>query len=62
MGDQMKDVKDMVRVTEPYGGATVEERKAAMRRGMSDEDIAARNVIPTKNAGGEPLRIIAAEE
>ena len=62
MGDQMKDVKDMVHVTEPYGGATVEERKAAMRRGMSDEDIAARNVIPTKNAGGEPLRIIAAEE
>ena len=34
----MKDVKDMVRVHEPYGGATVEERKAAMRRGMSDED------------------------
>ncbi|MDO4401289.1 MAG: pyridine nucleotide-disulfide oxidoreductase, partial [Coriobacteriia bacterium] len=57
----MKDLKDMVRVHEPYGGASVYERKAAMRRGMSDEEIAARNVIPTRNSGGEPLRILADE-
>ncbi len=48
-------------VKEPYGGATVAERKAAMRRGMTDEDIAARNVIPATAPNGEPHRIIAEE-
>ncbi|MBE6470730.1 MAG: FAD-dependent oxidoreductase [Coriobacteriaceae bacterium] len=57
----MNETDNMVRVSEPYGGASVDERKAAMRRGMSDEEIAARNVIPTRNSGGEPLRIIADE-
>ena len=51
----------MTKITEPYGGSTVQERKAAMSRGLTDDEIARRNVIPTKNAAGEPLRIIAEE-
>ena len=48
-------------VKEPYGGSTVEERKAAMNRGMSDEEIAKRNVVPTTAPNGEPHRVIAEE-
>ena len=51
----------MTIVTEPYGGSTVDERKAAMRRGLSDEEVAARNVIPTSEPNGQPLRILAEE-
>jgi hypothetical protein len=54
-GDHRQEMNDMVRVQRPYGGATVEERKAAMRRGFTDDDVAARNVIPTRNAGGEQM-------
>ncbi len=32
-----------------------------MRGKLTDEEIAARNVIPTTNSGGEPLRVIAHE-
>ena len=48
-------------VKEPYGGATVDARKRAMRRGMTDEEVAARNVIPTTAPNGEPHRVIAEE-
>ena len=48
-------------VREPYGGATVEQRKAAMRRGMTGEDIAMRNIVPETAPNGEPHRIIAEE-
>jgi len=51
----------MTVVTEPYGGSTVNERKAAMRRGLSDEEVAARNIIPTSEPNGQPLRILAEE-
>ena len=51
----------MTKIVRPYGGSTVEERKAAMRRGMTDEEIAARNEIPTTNPAGGPHRIIAEE-
>ncbi len=51
----------MTQVKEPFGGSTVEKRKAAMARGLSPEEIAARNVIPTTAPNGEPLRIIAEE-
>ena len=50
-------------ITEPYGGATVEERRATMGARLTEEEIAARNVLPT-NANphnGEPLRVIAPE-
>ena len=49
------------RPTEPYGGASIEERVEAMRAGMTDEEVAARNVIPTAAPNGEPLRVIAEE-
>lgn len=49
------------RIERPYGGASVEERKEAMSRGLSAEEIAHRNVIPTTNSQGEPLRVIAEE-
>lgn len=48
-------------VDRPYGGATVQERKAAMSSGLTAEEIAARNTIPTVNAAGEPLRVISEE-
>lgn len=44
-----------------YGGASVDERAEAMRSGMTDEELAARNVIPTTNVAGGELRIIAEE-
>lgn len=58
------------RPTEPYGGATVEERAEAMRAGMSDDDIAVRNRrptfdaqgIPCVNPQGRPLRVIGGRE
>ena len=49
------------RPKEPYGGATVEERAAAMRGDMTDEEIAARNVIPETAPNGDPHRVIAEE-
>ena len=51
----------MTIITQPYGGCSVQERKAAMARGMSAEDIAKRNVIPETTPNGEPHRIIAEE-
>jgi len=51
----------MTKIVEPYGGSTVEERKAAMSRGLAPEEIAARNVIPETNPAGGPHRIIAEE-
>lgn len=45
----------------PYGDSTVEERKAAMSHGLTEEEIAARNTIPTTNPQGEPHRVIAEE-
>lgn len=58
------------RPTEDYGGASVEERAEAMRRGMTDEDIAVRNrrpkldenSIPRVNPQGRELRVINARE
>ena len=44
-----------------YGGASVDERAEAMRAGLTDEEIAARNVIPTTTPNGEPFRMIAEE-
>lgn len=49
------------RPKEAYGGASVEERAAAMRGTLTDGEIAARNVIPEANPAGEPHRIIAEE-
>ena len=45
----------------PYGGASVEERAEAMRGDLSDEEIAARNVIPTTAPNGDDHVIIAEE-
>ncbi len=44
-----------------FGGASVDERAEAMRRGLTDEDLEARNVIPTATPNGEPHRMIAEE-
>ncbi len=44
-----------------YGGASVDERAEAMRAGLTDEEVAARNVIPTTTPNGEPFRMIAEE-
>ena len=49
------------RPKEPYGGASVEERAQAMRGDLTDEEIAARNVIPETNPAGGPHRILAEE-
>ena len=52
------------KVTRPYGGATVEERRAAMGARLTEDEIAARNVLPdgvTNPHNGEPLRVIAPE-
>lgn len=48
-------------IDRPYGGASVEARKASMKQGLTPEEIAARNVIPTLNPVGEPLRVINEE-
>jgi len=48
-------------ITEPYGGSTVDERKAAMLRDLTSDEIAARNVIPATAPNGEPHRVIAEE-
>ena len=44
-----------------FGGASVEDRAEAMRAGLTDEEIAARNVIPTATPNGEPHRMLAEE-
>ena len=44
-----------------FGGASVDERAEAMRAGLTDEEIAARNVIPTATPNGEPHRMLAEE-
>ena len=49
------------RPTRAYGGVSVDERAEAMRAGLTDEEIAARNVIPTTTPDGKPHRIIAEE-
>lgn len=51
----------LTKVKEPFGGSTVEERKGAMRRGLSEDEIAARNTLPQTAPSGEPHRIIAEE-
>ncbi|MBQ6395155.1 MAG: hypothetical protein IJH87_02275, partial [Atopobiaceae bacterium] len=50
-------------ITRDYGGASVEERKKAMGSRLTEEEIAARNVLPTDTNPhtGEPLRVIAPE-
>ncbi len=48
-------------VEEPYGGSTVEERKQAMLEGLTPEEIAERNAIPTAAPNGEPHRVIVPE-
>ena len=50
-------------ITRPYGGATVEERREVMGSRLTEEEIAARNVLPTDTNphNGEPLRVIAPE-
>lgn len=55
------DNGQLTKVTRPYGGSTVSERKDAMRRSLSKEEIAKRNEIPTTNPAGGPHRIIAEE-
>ncbi len=45
----------------PYGGVTVEDRAEAMRGTLTDEEVAARNVLPTTNPVGEPHRQLAEE-
>ena len=49
------------RPQQAFGGASIDDRAAAMRAGMTDDDIAARNVIPTATPNGEPHRMIADE-
>ena len=47
------------KVTRPYGGATVEERRAAMGARLTEDEIAARNVLPdgvTNPHNGDPFR------
>ena len=51
----------ITKIKKPYGGSTVKERKAAMSRGLSEEELKARNIIPETNPAGEPHRIIAEE-
>lgn len=51
----------LTKIKAPYGGSTVEERKAAMSRELTEEDIAARNKIPTTDPAGRPHRVIAEE-
>ena len=51
----------MTRVHEPYGGSTVDERKEAMLRGMSEHERAERNTIPTTAPNGDAHRVIAEE-
>ena len=44
------------RPEDPYGGASVDERAAAMRGDMTDEEIAVRNKIPTTVSNVTPAR------
>ncbi|MDO5710073.1 MAG: hypothetical protein Q4G41_08140, partial [Coriobacteriales bacterium] len=49
------------RPKDAYGGASVEERAQVMRGDMTDEEISARNVIPTATPDGKPHHVIAEE-
>ena len=61
MAGNRTDEKKTERPQRAFGGASVDERAEAMRAGLTDEDIAARNVIPTTTPNGEPHHIIAEE-
>lgn len=39
----------ITKIEKPYGGSTVKERKAAMSRGLTEEELKARNIIPETN-------------
>lgn len=49
------------KITRPFGGASVQERKEAMGRSLSAEEKEQRNKIPQTNPAGGPHRIIAEE-
>lgn len=51
----------LTEVKESFGGSTVEQRKDAMKRGLTAEEIAKRNTLPTTTPSGKPHRIIADE-
>ena len=53
--------EEITQVKNPYGGVKVEDRKEAMKAGLSAEDIAKRNTIPTTAPDGKPLRSLAPE-
>ncbi len=61
MAGNRTDEKKTERPQRAFGGASVDDRAEAMRAGLTDEDIAARNVIPTTTPNGEPHHIIAEE-
>ena len=61
MAGNRTDEKKTERPQRAFGGASVDDRAKAMRAGLTDEDIAARNVIPTTTPNGEPHHIIAEE-
>ena len=61
MGTQDRHDTKTGRPQEAYGGASVEERAEVMRAGMTDEEITARNVIPTSCSNGQPHRVLAEE-
>lgn len=42
----------ITKIKKPYGGSTVKERKATMSRGLSEEELKARNIIPETNPAG----------
>ena len=49
------------RPTQAFGGASIEERANTMRSGLTDEEIAARNVIPSTNPAGGEHRVLVEE-
>ena len=51
----------ITKIKKSYGGSTVKERKAAMSRGLTEEEQKARNTIPETNPAGGPHRILAEE-
>ena len=61
MGTQDRHDTKTGRPQEAYGGASVEERAEVMRAGVTDEEITARNVIPTSCSNGQPHRVLAEE-
>ncbi len=44
-----------------FGGSTVAERKEAMLEGLTAEEVAARNVVPTAAPDGQPHRMLSPE-